>query len=66
VTLVLAEHSSQQFNEAFTLISRARVQALLVPASPPAFAGRALIVDFANRAQLPSMFAFRESSRAGA
>jgi putative ABC transport system substrate-binding protein len=65
VTLVLAEHSSQQFNEAFTLISRARVQALLVPASPPAFAGRALIVDFATRARLPSMFAFRESVEIG-
>jgi putative ABC transport system substrate-binding protein len=65
VTLVLAEHSSQQFNEAFTLISRARVQSLLVPASPPAFAGRALIVDFATRARLPSMFAFRESVEIG-
>ena len=65
VTLVLAEHSSQQFTEAFTLISRARVQALLVPASPPAFAGRALIVDFANRARLPSIFAFRESVESG-
>jgi len=65
VTLVLAEHTSQQFTEAFTLISRARVQALLVAASPPAFAGRALVVDFATRSQLPSMFAFREPVELG-
>jgi len=38
VTLVLAEHAPQQFTEAFTLINRARVQALLVSSSPAAFA----------------------------
>jgi putative tryptophan/tyrosine transport system substrate-binding protein len=65
VTLVPAEHTSQQFTEAFSLISRARVQALLVPASPPAFAGRALIVDFATRLRLPSMFSFREPVQNG-
>jgi putative tryptophan/tyrosine transport system substrate-binding protein len=65
VTLVLAEHTSQQFTEAFSLISRARVQALLVPASPPAFAGRTLIVEFAARSRLPSMFAFREPVQVG-
>ena len=65
VTLVLAEHRSQQFTEAFSLISRSQVQALLVPASPPAFAGRALIVDFATRLRLPSMFSFREPVQNG-
>ena len=65
VTLVLAEHTPHQFTEAFTLISRARVEALLVSPSPAAFADRALIVDFATRARLPSMFAFRESVTLG-
>jgi putative tryptophan/tyrosine transport system substrate-binding protein len=65
VMLMLAEHTSQQFTEAFTLISRALVQALLVAASPPAFGGRVLVVDFATRSRLPSMFAFREPVQLG-
>ena len=39
--------------------------ALLVSPSPAAFADRALIVDFATRARLPSMFAFRQSVELG-
>jgi putative ABC transport system substrate-binding protein len=65
VTLVLAEHAPHQFTDAFTLISRARVEALLVSPSPAAFADRALIVDFATRARLPSMFAFRQPVELG-
>ena len=65
VTLVLAEHTPHQFTEAFTLISRARVEALLISPSPATFADRALIVDFATRARLPSMFAFRQPVELG-
>ncbi len=60
VTLVLAEFTPRQYTDAFTLISRARAEALFVSRSPSAYADRALIVDFATRARLPSMFGFRE------
>ncbi len=61
VTLVLAEHTPQQYTDAFTLFSRARAEALFVSGSPTAYADRALIVDFATRTRLPSSFAYRES-----
>ncbi len=61
VTLVLAEFSPRQYTDAFTLISRARAEALFVAQSPATFAGRALIVDFATRTRLPSMFAWRDA-----
>ena len=65
VTLVLAEFSAHQVTDAFTLISRARAEALFVPRTAPTFADRALIVDFTTRARLPSMFAYRESVELG-
>ena len=58
VTLVLAEHAARQYDNAFALISRANVDALFVSWSPPAFADRAQIVDFATRTRLPSNFAY--------
>jgi putative ABC transport system substrate-binding protein len=61
VTLVLAEHTPQQYTDAFTLFSRARAEALFVSGSPTAYVDRALIVDFATRTRLPSSFAYRES-----
>src|SRR5262245_42496042 len=61
VTLALAEHTSRQYADPFTVISRARAEALFVGPGPLAYADRALIVDFATRARLPSSFAFRES-----
>jgi hypothetical protein len=41
--LVLAEHTSRQYADAFTLISRAQVDALFVSWSRPAYADRGLI-----------------------
>jgi putative ABC transport system substrate-binding protein len=66
VTLVAAEHTPGQYTDAFTVISRARAEALFVGPSPVAYADRALIVDFATRARLPSIFAFREPVELGA
>ncbi len=65
VTLVLAEHTPRQYTDAFTLISRARAEALFVSWSPTAYADRALIVDFATQARLPSIFAYREPVELG-
>ena len=63
VTLVLAEHTLHQYTDAFARISRARVEALFV--SPAAYADRALIVNFATRARLPSTFRWREAVELG-
>ncbi len=60
VTLVLAEFGPHHYADAFALISRARAEALFVSANSPAFADRAIIVDFATRARLPSTCPNRE------
>jgi putative ABC transport system substrate-binding protein len=65
VPLVLAEFTPHQFTPAFTLISRARADALFVAPSPATYNDRALIVDFAARTRLPSIFANRESVELG-
>ncbi len=65
VTLVLAEFTPRQYTDAFALISRARAEALFVSRTPTAYVDRALIVDFATRARLPSMFGFREAVELG-
>ena len=65
VTLLLAEFSPRQYTDAFARISRARAEALFVSWTPAAYADRALIVDFATRARLPSAFLFRESVELG-
>ncbi len=66
VTLLLAEFTPRQYTDAFTLISRARADALFVGAiSGPAYADRGLIVDFATRTRLPSSFFFREAVELG-
>jgi len=63
--LLLAEFSPRQYTDAFARISRARAEALFVSWTPAAYADRALIVDFATRARLPSAFFFRESVELG-
>ena len=65
VTLVLAEFSPNQYTDAFTLISRARAEALFVANNAPAYVDRDLIVDFATRTRLPSSFAYREAVELG-
>jgi putative tryptophan/tyrosine transport system substrate-binding protein len=65
VTLVLAEHTAREYADAFALLRRANVDALFVSWSPPAFADRAQIVDFATRTRLPTNFAYREPVELG-
>jgi ABC-type uncharacterized transport system substrate-binding protein len=65
VTLLLAEYTPHQYSDSFTLISRARADALFVGASPAAYADRGLIVDFATRTRLPSTFPYREAVELG-
>jgi putative tryptophan/tyrosine transport system substrate-binding protein len=65
VTLLPVEYTAHQYTEAFALISRARAEALFVSAAAGIYADRALIVDFATRARLPSTFAIREAVELG-
>ena len=65
MTLVLAEFTSGRYTDAFARISHARAAAFFVSQGPTAYADRALIVDFATRTRLPSIFAFREAVELG-
>ncbi len=65
LTVVLAEHTPNDFTSAFSRIGRDRPDALFVSANPSAFAHRRLIVDFATRSRLPSTHAFREAVELG-
>ena len=62
---MLAEFTPHQYTGAFARIGRARAEALFVGPSPTAYADRSLIVDFATRTRLPSIFAFREAVESG-
>jgi putative ABC transport system substrate-binding protein len=65
VTLLPFEYTTHQYTDAFTQIRRARVDALYVTGTPGAFADRAVIVDFATRARLPSTFSYRVAAELG-
>jgi putative ABC transport system substrate-binding protein len=65
VKLVLAEHTPGQYDDAFAVISRAGAEALIVGPGPVAYNDRALIVEFATRARLPSISSFREAAQLG-
>ena len=60
VTLVLAEFPARQYADAFAQVTRARAEALFVSPSLMAFADRALVVELATRARVPTMFAYRQ------
>jgi putative ABC transport system substrate-binding protein len=60
VTLIPVEYTRGQYADAFMQIGRAKAEALYVTANTAAYNDRVLIVDFATRARLPSMFAYRE------
>ena len=60
VTLVLAEFPARQYADAFAQVTRARAQAVFVSPSLLAFADRALVVEFATQARVPTMFAYRQ------
>ncbi len=65
LTLVLAEHTPNDFTSAFSRIGRDRPDAFFVSVNAPAYAHRRLIVDFAARSRLPSTYAFREHVELG-
>ena len=60
VRLIHAEHTPTEYAHAFAMITRERPDALFVTDSPPNFAHRRLIVEFAAKARLPGMYARRE------
>ncbi len=65
ITLVLAEFATRQYADAFARATRARAEALLVSPSLAAFADRAVVVDLATQARVPTMFAYRQPVEAG-
>ena len=65
VTLVHAEHTPENYSDAFARIVRDRPDALLVPNSTSNFARRLLIVDFATKNRLPGMYSLRNFTEAG-
>jgi putative tryptophan/tyrosine transport system substrate-binding protein len=65
VTLLRVEHAPGQYTDAFAQISRVRAEALFVAPTPTHEADRALIVDLATRARLPSAFQVREAAELG-
>jgi putative ABC transport system substrate-binding protein len=65
VTLLHAQHTPNEYADAFAVIARQRPDALLVTDSPPAYAHRHLIVEFAVKNRLPGMYPWREPVEAG-
>lgn len=65
MTLVLAEFPSRQYADAFAQVTRARAEAVFVSPSLLAFADRALVVELATRARVPTMFAYRQQVELG-
>jgi len=65
VTIVLAEFPSRQYVDAFGQVTRARAEAVFVSPSLLAFADRALVVELATRARVPTMFAYRQQVELG-
>jgi len=65
VTLVHAEHTPDEYADAFARIVHERPDALLVPNTTSNFARRRLIVDFATNNRLPGMYYVRNFTEAG-
>ncbi len=65
VTLLHAEHTPDDYADAFARIVRERPDALLVPNTTSNYARRHFIVDFATKSRLPGMYPFREYTEAG-
>lgn len=65
VTISLAEHAPDNYENAFAALLRDRPDALLVATSPTNFAYRRKIADFAVSARLPAIFAPPEGADAG-
>ncbi len=65
VRLIDAEHTPTEYSDAFAIITRERPDALFVADSPPNFAHRRLIVEFAAKARLAGTYPRREFVEAG-
>jgi putative ABC transport system substrate-binding protein len=65
VTLVHAEPSPSNYDNAFALITRDRPHALVVATNPMNYANRQIIADFAAERRLPDMYPHREAVEAG-
>jgi putative tryptophan/tyrosine transport system substrate-binding protein len=61
VTIVHAEHTPDDYAEAFASMIQGRPDALLVSRFGPNFVNRQLIVDFANKQRIPAMYPYRDS-----
>jgi putative ABC transport system substrate-binding protein len=66
VTLFAAAHTPTDYTAAFAQLISERPNALLVAQNTSNFYQRSLIVNFATKHRLPSMFHFREAVEAGA
>jgi putative ABC transport system substrate-binding protein len=65
VTLTPVDLSPDRYTDALSRINHARVEALLVAATPTAYGDRGALVDFVTRTRLPSLFPFREAVEGG-
>jgi putative ABC transport system substrate-binding protein len=65
LTLLHAEHTPDDYADAFARIVHAHPDALLVPNSTSNYARRRLIVDFATKSRLPGMYPGRDFTEAG-
>ncbi len=65
LTLVLAEHTPDDYTSAFSRISRDRPDALFVAAHGSHYVNRRLIVDFARRNRMPDTYPYREAVELG-
>jgi putative ABC transport system substrate-binding protein len=66
VTLTFAEHTPNNYADAFALITRDRPDALFVAYHPNIYAHRQLIADFALGQRIPAIFPYREAVMLGA
>jgi putative tryptophan/tyrosine transport system substrate-binding protein len=65
VTLIYAEHSPDNYADAFALMIQDRPDALLVSRFGPNYTNRQLIADFADKQRMPGMYPYRDSVTAG-
>jgi len=61
VTLIHAEHSPDNYTEAFRSLIQNRPDVLLVSRHPANYVNRQLIADFAAKQQIPGMYPYRDS-----
>jgi putative ABC transport system substrate-binding protein len=65
VTLMYAEHTPDNYADAFALMIQDRPDALLVSRHGANFVNRQLIADFAVKQRIPGMYPYRDSVIAG-